>query len=239
MIAMKFGDNCWLKNLTGSPQLNGRRVTLHEWLDDKQRWKCRPMGWNHAMGFVAVRPKNLCNEPPPKTPPGVPGSAVEEAEVRRRLAQNVAAMAAADQEVSSDEEAAEKMFNEMQQQAEEKLQRAAFDAFGPHWPGVSDATAFIANLSTADAKSYTDEVHEVLQRMFDSRHDPAIVKKTGVDLHRMGGLQCMKTAFYNYQRVLLKTGNCAQWSQTRSRDLWNLLKLDVLRGWKGIGGWAH
>ena len=60
---MKWGDHCWLKGLQGASELNGKHVRLEEWVDDKQRWKCTPVGWSYSEEFVGVKPKNLSNEP--------------------------------------------------------------------------------------------------------------------------------------------------------------------------------
>jgi len=65
-IAMKFGDHCWLKNLESMPALNGRLVVLDEWIDDRQRWRCRPYKWRHSEEFIGARPKNLSNQPIPR-----------------------------------------------------------------------------------------------------------------------------------------------------------------------------
>lgn len=72
MFAMKFGDNCWLKNLERQGELNGRRVSLFQWNDEAQRWRCKPEGWAlEGLEFLTVRPRNLAHEPPetPPTPP--------------------------------------------------------------------------------------------------------------------------------------------------------------------------
>ena len=66
VIAMQYGDHCWLSDLEARPDLNGHRVVLHEWVDDRQRWRCKPHGWTHTDEFIAVRPKNLANEPVPR-----------------------------------------------------------------------------------------------------------------------------------------------------------------------------
>jgi hypothetical protein len=66
VIAMQYGDHCWLGGLEARPDLNGYRVVLHEWVDDRQRWRCKPHGWAHTDEFIAVRPKNLANEPVPR-----------------------------------------------------------------------------------------------------------------------------------------------------------------------------
>lgn len=70
MLAMKWGDNCWLKGLVGQVHLNGRQVTLDRWVDDRQRWSCKPVGWalTDAQESLAVKPRNLANEPPPRRP---------------------------------------------------------------------------------------------------------------------------------------------------------------------------
>lgn len=64
VIAMKWGDNCWLQGLTGAPELNGKHVRLEKWIDVKQRWRCTPVGWTYMEEFIGVKPKNLSNEPP-------------------------------------------------------------------------------------------------------------------------------------------------------------------------------
>ena len=64
IIAMKWGDNCWLRGLTGAPELNGKHVRLEKWIDTKQRWRCVPVGWTYTEEFIGVKPKNLSNEPP-------------------------------------------------------------------------------------------------------------------------------------------------------------------------------
>ena len=65
MLAMKFGDHCWLKGLEKRPELNGSRVVLNKWLDEAQRWRCKPRGWSFDEEFLCVRPRNLSNEPVP------------------------------------------------------------------------------------------------------------------------------------------------------------------------------
>lgn len=64
MFAMKYGDNCWIRNLKTSPHLNGRHVSLYEWVEDAQRWKCLPVGWKSREAYIGLRPRNLANEPP-------------------------------------------------------------------------------------------------------------------------------------------------------------------------------
>lgn len=63
LIAMKFGDHCWIKNLTKDTTLNGKHVVLQNWVADAQRWRCHPVGWEHTNEFVSVRPRNLTNTP--------------------------------------------------------------------------------------------------------------------------------------------------------------------------------
>lgn len=63
MLAMKFGDHCWIKNLESRPDLNGYRVVLWEWVDAKQRWRCKPQDWKHGEEYLAIRPKNLSKDP--------------------------------------------------------------------------------------------------------------------------------------------------------------------------------
>lgn len=68
MIAMRFGDHCWLKGLTARPSLNGKHVVLRQWHDERQRWECEPEGWTtHDGKTLAVRPANLASEPPTRT----------------------------------------------------------------------------------------------------------------------------------------------------------------------------
>lgn len=64
MIAMRYGDHAWIKGLKADSSLNGKHVTLHEWRDDVQRWRCVPVGWKHSHEHVSVRPRNLSSEPP-------------------------------------------------------------------------------------------------------------------------------------------------------------------------------
>jgi hypothetical protein len=65
LVAMRFGDHCWLKGLTARPTLNGKHVVLRQWHDDRQRWECEPEGWTtHDGKTLAVRPANLDSEPP-------------------------------------------------------------------------------------------------------------------------------------------------------------------------------
>jgi hypothetical protein len=64
MFAMKYGDNCWITNLKTSAHLNGRHVSLYEWVEDAQRWKCLPVGWKSKEAYIGLRPRNLANEPP-------------------------------------------------------------------------------------------------------------------------------------------------------------------------------
>lgn len=64
ILAMKWGDNCWLKELTSAPELNGKQVRLDKWFDDRQRWRCSPVGWSYHEDFLAVKPKNLSANPP-------------------------------------------------------------------------------------------------------------------------------------------------------------------------------
>ena len=66
VIAMKYGDCCWLRGLQTRPDLDGLMVVLIEWVDDRQRWRCKPEGWKHTDEFIAVKPKNLTNEPVPR-----------------------------------------------------------------------------------------------------------------------------------------------------------------------------
>lgn len=68
MIAMKWGDHCWLRNLKSAPELNGKHVRLEKWIDDKQRWQCTPVGWTYTEEFIGVKPKNLSNDPPVSSP---------------------------------------------------------------------------------------------------------------------------------------------------------------------------
>lgn len=63
---MQYGDHCWLRDLKARPDLDGHRVVLLEWVDKRQRWRCKPHGWVHTDEFIAVRPKNLANEPVPR-----------------------------------------------------------------------------------------------------------------------------------------------------------------------------
>lgn len=65
MLAMQFGDHCWIKNLESRPDLNGYRVVLWEWVDAKQRWRCKPQDWKHGEEYLAIRPKNLSKDPVP------------------------------------------------------------------------------------------------------------------------------------------------------------------------------
>lgn len=69
LLAMQCNDNSWIRGLIGRPELNGRHVLLHEWKQDEQRWRCKPVGWSFEHEFVSVRARNLHNEPPPKTAP--------------------------------------------------------------------------------------------------------------------------------------------------------------------------
>jgi len=64
IIVMKWGDHCWLRDLSGAPELNGRHVRLDKWIDAKQRWQCTPIGWTYTEKFIGVKPKNLSSEPP-------------------------------------------------------------------------------------------------------------------------------------------------------------------------------
>ena len=66
ILAMQYGDVCWLRSLQARPDLDGHRVVLIEWVDDKQRWRCKPDGWKHTDDFIAVKPRNLANEPVPR-----------------------------------------------------------------------------------------------------------------------------------------------------------------------------
>lgn len=74
LIAMKFGDHCWIKNLTKDTTLNGKHVVLQAWAGDAQRWRCHPVGWEHTNEFVSVRPRNLTNTPPNPSPNPSPNS---------------------------------------------------------------------------------------------------------------------------------------------------------------------
>lgn len=65
MLAMQFGDHCWIKNLESRPDLNGHRVVLRQWADGKQRWRCEPQSWNHSDKYIAIRPRNLSKDPVP------------------------------------------------------------------------------------------------------------------------------------------------------------------------------
>ena len=65
---MRYGDHAWIKNLESNNDLNGRHVMLTEWVDERQRWRCQPVGWTFAGGDVCVRPRNLANEPPQRPP---------------------------------------------------------------------------------------------------------------------------------------------------------------------------
>jgi len=64
IIAMQYGDHCWLKGLSSNPELNDRQVRLELWINDKERWKCTPVGWKYPPKFLAVKPRNLSDEPP-------------------------------------------------------------------------------------------------------------------------------------------------------------------------------
>lgn len=64
MITMRYGDCAWIKGLKNNTSLNGKRVTLQDWRDDAQRWRCVPVDWKHSHSHISVRPRNLCNEPP-------------------------------------------------------------------------------------------------------------------------------------------------------------------------------
>lgn len=65
MLAMQFGDHCWIKNLESRPDLNGHRVVLRQWADAKQRWRCEPQSWNDSDKYIAIRPRNLSKDPVP------------------------------------------------------------------------------------------------------------------------------------------------------------------------------
>ena len=65
MLAMQFGDHCWIKDLESRPDLNGHRVVLRQWADAKQRWRCEPQSWNHSDTYIAIRPRNLSKDPVP------------------------------------------------------------------------------------------------------------------------------------------------------------------------------
>ena len=81
MLAMKWGDNCWLKWLLGQTHLNGRQVVLDRWVDDRQRWSCKPVGWALTLerDSLAVKPRNLANEPPPPAPAAKPAESTDPA----------------------------------------------------------------------------------------------------------------------------------------------------------------
>lgn len=64
MISMRYGDHAWIKGLKTNSSLNGKHVTLYDWRDDTQRWRCAPVGWKHSHEHVSVRPRNLSSEPP-------------------------------------------------------------------------------------------------------------------------------------------------------------------------------
>jgi hypothetical protein len=66
LIAMRYGDHSWLHGLEKRPDLNGHRVTLREWHEERQRWQCEPVGWTHTEPYVAVRPKHLSANPVPR-----------------------------------------------------------------------------------------------------------------------------------------------------------------------------
>ena len=65
ILAMQFGDHCWLRGLQSRPELNGHRVMLDKWLDDKQRWRCKPQNWTFDEEHISVKPKNLSKDPEP------------------------------------------------------------------------------------------------------------------------------------------------------------------------------
>lgn len=77
MMAMQFGDNSWIRGLSGRPDLNGKHVVLREWRQDSQRWRCEPVGWKFDTKLISIRAKNLHNEPPPKASGPSPGVAAQ------------------------------------------------------------------------------------------------------------------------------------------------------------------
>lgn len=242
MIAMQFGDHCWLKGLQSNPELNDAHVTLYDWNDDKQRWRCRPVGWDFGQEFIAVRPKNLSNEPPDAK---VKSVRAREDDVRERLAQNVAAMAVAEQQAAdaSDEEA-DRIFDAMEKAHEEKLMAKGFAELSKHWPSCTEAQEALGTLRAAefpkqhlDSRYYIDQVHSMLLHMFDQRHDPATVRKCGQSLYSMGGFTYMQSNWYNYQKVLLLAGRAAGWNDQKSKELWKILSIDLSNNWDGIGKW--
>lgn len=74
MIAMRFGDNAWIKGVQSDPSLNGKRVTLHTWQDEAQRWRCKPVNWTFSQPFISLRPRNLSGEPPAPLPAASPAA---------------------------------------------------------------------------------------------------------------------------------------------------------------------
>ena len=65
-MSCKFnvGDECWLTDLESKSELNGRHVLLKRWVEEKQRWRCAPVGWEHTQPFLAVKTENLSEDPP-------------------------------------------------------------------------------------------------------------------------------------------------------------------------------
>lgn len=68
-FAMQCNDNSWIHGLASRPELNGRHVLLHKWLQEEQRWRCKPVGWAFEHEFISIRAKNLSNEPPTNASP--------------------------------------------------------------------------------------------------------------------------------------------------------------------------
>ena len=68
MSNLSPGDDCWLVGLKGRPEINGRHVILDKWVEEKQRWRCRPIHWAfNAPGRnspIGVKPDNLTKTPP-------------------------------------------------------------------------------------------------------------------------------------------------------------------------------
>lgn len=229
---MKFGDHCWLKGLETHPHLNGKHVTLYEWVQDKERWKCTPHGWSHTDEFIGVKPKNLSNEPPPKRDLEAEAVARTAADdrIRARLAQNVAAMAVAEEMEESDDDNWEETYETECTNAVWRLKYPTFDVA---------LEAVRKHYTKCDDDKYMREMHKTLKHMFESKHDKEVVQSAGKSLGDHGGLELMQAAFYNYQKVLYAMALTKHMNDTTFRTAWGSLRQDLYTGWDGISGWRN
>lgn len=111
------------------------------------------------------------------------------------------------------------------------------DIFALKFPSYKVADKWCNQASTVNGAEYGEYAHNLLNAVFESKHDPAAVKNAGRVMSDGGGLQSMKSNICNYAAVI---GNLCQNNdvcQQRYKEWWADARVVINQAWDGIGGW--